>query len=47
MTKHALNSFLANSIVFINEVAALCEEVGADAEKKIKQEDDKAEETYG
>jgi UDPglucose 6-dehydrogenase len=31
MTKHALNAFLANSIAFINEVAALCEEVGADA----------------
>jgi UDPglucose 6-dehydrogenase len=31
MTKHALNAFLATSIVFINEVAALCEQVGADA----------------
>ena len=31
MTKHALNAFLANSICFINEVATLCEEVGADA----------------
>ncbi len=31
MTKHALNSFLANSIVFANEIGALCEESGADA----------------
>ncbi len=31
MTKHALNAFLATSVVFINEVAALCEQVGADA----------------
>jgi UDPglucose 6-dehydrogenase len=33
MTKHALNSFLANSIVFMNEVATLCEQVGADAKQ--------------
>jgi UDPglucose 6-dehydrogenase len=31
MTKHALNAFLASSITFINEIAALCEQVGADA----------------
>jgi UDPglucose 6-dehydrogenase len=31
MTKHALNSFLATSIAFANEVAVLCERVGADA----------------
>ena len=31
MTKHALNAFLATSIAFINEVAAVCEQVGADA----------------
>jgi UDPglucose 6-dehydrogenase len=31
MTKHALNSFLANSIAFANEIGALCEETGADA----------------
>jgi len=31
MTKHALNSFLATSISFINEIANLCDEVGADA----------------
>jgi UDPglucose 6-dehydrogenase len=31
MVKHALNAFLALSITFINEVARLCERVGADA----------------
>lgn len=31
MTKHALNAFLATSVTFINEIAALCERVGADA----------------
>ena len=31
MTKHALNAFLATSVVFANEVASLCETVGADA----------------
>ncbi len=31
MTKHALNAFLATSVAFINEVAGLCERVGADA----------------
>jgi UDPglucose 6-dehydrogenase len=31
MVKHALNSFLAASITFINEIARLCEHVGADA----------------
>ena len=30
MVKHALNSFLAVSITFINEVALLCEQVDAD-----------------
>jgi UDPglucose 6-dehydrogenase len=33
MMKHALNSFLALSITFINEVARLCEHVGADAKE--------------
>jgi UDPglucose 6-dehydrogenase len=33
MTKHALNSFLANSIVFANEIGTLCEETGADAKE--------------
>ncbi len=31
MTKHALNAFLALSVTFINEIATLCEGVGADA----------------
>ena len=31
MTKHALNAFLATSIAFINEIAGVCERVGADA----------------
>lgn len=31
MTKHALNGFLAVSIAYINEIATLCEKVGADA----------------
>ncbi len=31
MVKHALNSFLALSITFINEIARVCEHVGADA----------------
>ncbi|MGH9631301.1 MAG: UDP binding domain-containing protein, partial [Bryobacteraceae bacterium] len=41
MTKHALNAFLATSVVFINEIAALCEQVGADAaevEKGLKSD---------
>jgi UDPglucose 6-dehydrogenase len=31
MTKHALNAFLATSVVFINEIAVLCEQAGANA----------------
>lgn len=41
MTKHALNAFLATSVTFINEVAAICEQVGADAkevERGLKSE---------
>ena len=41
MTKHALNVFLATSVTFINEVAVLCEQVGADAkevERGLKSE---------
>lgn len=30
MTKHAINAFLASSITFANEIATLCEFVGAD-----------------
>jgi UDPglucose 6-dehydrogenase len=33
MVKHALNSFLAASITFINEIARLCEHTGADAKE--------------
>jgi UDPglucose 6-dehydrogenase len=41
MTKHALNAFLATSVSFINEIARLCEAVGADAkdvERGLKSE---------
>lgn len=31
MVKHALNAFLANSVVFANQVSNVCEKVGADA----------------
>lgn len=31
MAKHAINSFLATSVVFANEIGAVCEMVGADA----------------
>jgi UDPglucose 6-dehydrogenase len=31
MTKHALNAFLATSVAFANEIAGICEDVGADA----------------
>lgn len=31
MTKHALNAFLATSVALTNEIARLCEEVGAEA----------------
>jgi UDPglucose 6-dehydrogenase len=33
MVKHSLNAFLAVSVVFINEIARLCEHVGADAKE--------------
>jgi UDPglucose 6-dehydrogenase len=33
MTKHAVNAFLATSIAFINELACICEQVGADAKE--------------
>ncbi|MDA2917888.1 nucleotide sugar dehydrogenase [Desulfobacterota bacterium AH_259_B03_O07] len=42
MTKHAINSFLAISVVFANELACICEKVGANAkevERGLKTED--------
>jgi UDPglucose 6-dehydrogenase len=33
MTKHAINSFLAISVTFANEIASICELVGADAKE--------------
>ena len=41
MTKHAINAFLATSVTFANELARLCEKVGADAkevERGLKSE---------
>jgi UDPglucose 6-dehydrogenase len=41
MTKHAINAFLATSVTFINELAAICEQTGADArevERGLKSE---------
>ncbi len=41
MTKHAINAFLASSVTFINELARLCEALGADAkqvERGLKSE---------
>ncbi len=41
MTKHAVNSFLALSITFMNEIARICEVTGADAkevERGLKSE---------
>lgn len=36
MTKHAINAFLASSVVFANEIASICELVGADAKEVEK-----------
>jgi UDPglucose 6-dehydrogenase len=41
MTKHAINAFLAMSVVFANEMASLCEQTGVDAfevEQGLKSE---------
>jgi UDPglucose 6-dehydrogenase len=42
MTKHAINAFLATSVTFANEIASVCESVGADAkevERGLKSEE--------
>ncbi len=42
MTKHAINAFLATSIVFTNELAGICESTGADireVERGLKSEE--------
>ncbi len=42
MTKHAINAFLATSVAFANEIATICEQVGADAkdvERGLKSEE--------
>ncbi|MHB8918165.1 MAG: UDP-glucose dehydrogenase family protein [Desulfocucumaceae bacterium] len=36
MTKHAINAFLATSVAFANELAVICEKVGADA-REVEQ----------
>jgi UDPglucose 6-dehydrogenase len=33
MTKHAVNAFFATSVAFANEIASICESVGADAKE--------------
>jgi UDPglucose 6-dehydrogenase len=33
LTKHAINAFLATSVAFSNEIASICESVGADAKE--------------
>lgn len=41
MTKHAINAFLATSVTFANEIASICELIGADAkeiERGLKSE---------
>jgi len=49
MTKHAINAFLATSVAFMNEIAAICESVGADAkevERGLKSEERIGERAY-
>ena len=49
MTKHAINSFLATSIIFANEIASICEKVGAnylDVEKGIKSDERIGQKAY-
>lgn len=49
MTKHAVNAFLATSVTFANEIANLCELVGADArevERGLRSEPRIGEKAY-
>jgi UDPglucose 6-dehydrogenase len=49
MTKHSINSFLALSVTFANEIASICEEVGANAkevERGLKSESRIGERAY-
>ena len=49
MTKHAINSFLATSVAFINELSGLCELYGADAsevEKGLKSDQRIGQQAY-
>ncbi len=49
MTKHALNSFLATEIAFINEIATICEKTGADirdVERGLKSDSRIGEKAY-
>ncbi len=49
MTKHALNAFLATCVTFANEIATVCEEVGADAgevERAIRSDPRVGNNTY-
>jgi UDPglucose 6-dehydrogenase len=36
VTKHALNAFLATSVVFVNEIAEICEAVGGDVADVVR-----------
>lgn len=49
MTKHTINSFLATSITFANEIAAICEKVGAnyfEIEKGVKSDNRIGQKAY-
>jgi UDPglucose 6-dehydrogenase len=49
MTKHAVNAFLAMSVTFANELASICEQVGADTkevERGLKSEQRIGERAY-
>ena len=49
MTKHAINAYLATCVTFINEIATVCETVGADAsevERALRSEPRIGEKAY-